>query len=146
MHLSTSEGETELIVDEEDGSVASDEESLVGVQAIPVNGFRTKQSIVVVAPMPGVRPEDVEVATVGSRLYLRAELRSKPDKDYLVHEWRYGRYGRTVVWPHRFQGEIPAWLGNGQLAVSVAAVDDPPRSGDGARPRLVRPHDAGSGA
>lgn len=90
-----------------------------GAQRIPVNVYETDNAVVVVAPMPGVMPDDVEIAVEGQRLSIRAELRTDAPKRYLVHEWEYGAYERTVELPIDAPGPVTASLGNGQLAVSL---------------------------
>ena len=88
-------------------------------QRVPVNVYTTDSAAVVVAPLPGVMPDDVAIEIDGNRLTLKAEMRSSAPKDYVVHEWSYGPYERTVELPEGFGGEATASFGNGQLAVSV---------------------------
>lgn len=91
-----------------------------GPQRIPVNVYETTEAVVVVAPMPGVMPDDVEVVASGHELRLRARLRTAAPKDYRIHDWDYGGYDRTIDLPPEFPGDVTASLGNGQLAVRVA--------------------------
>lgn len=88
-------------------------------QRVAVNVYETEGAIVVVAPMPGVMADDVEISLEGRTLSVRAELRTDAPKHYLVHEWDYGRYERTIELPPGVDGEVTASLGNGQLAVSI---------------------------
>ena len=91
-----------------------------GPQRIPVNVYETTDALVVVAPMPGIMPDDVEIVAGNDELRLRARLRTAAPKDYLVHEWDYGGYDRVVTLPDGFAGPVTASLGNGQLAVRVS--------------------------
>ncbi len=93
-------------------------------QRIVVNGYITTESIVLVAPMPGVLPEDVEIAVDGRNVTLRAALRTDAPKDYFLHEWDYGDYERTIELPEPVGEPVMATLGNGQLAVSLARAAD----------------------
>ncbi|MGH9283356.1 MAG: Hsp20/alpha crystallin family protein, partial [Acidimicrobiales bacterium] len=52
-------------------------------------------------------------------LRIAASMRSPAAKDYLVHEWHYGPFERTVALPDGFGGGGTATLGNGQLAVRI---------------------------
>lgn len=107
-----------------------------GTQRVPVNVYETDDALVIVAPMPGVRAEDVEIVVEADQLTLRAELRSAaPSKNYVMREWDYGAYERSVPLPPVFHGEVTASLGNGQLAVSVGRAGDRPT---GAR-HVVKP-------
>jgi HSP20 family protein len=67
--------------------------------AIPVNLFENNRELMVVAPMPGVAPEDIEVeVTDDGRLTLRARQHGEGQEriDYLLREWSYGPYERTI--------------------------------------------------
>ena len=88
-------------------------------QQIAVNGYTTDEAIVLVAPMPGVAPEDVEIVVDGTHVTLRAALRTDAPKPYFLHEWEYGDYERTVELPEPVGAPVTATLGNGQLAVSL---------------------------
>ena len=91
-----------------------------GIQRVPVNMYETDEALVVVAPMPGVTADDVEIVVEADTLTIRAELRAPaPTKNYVMHEWDYGAYERSVPLPPAFHGDVTARLGNGQLAVSI---------------------------
>lgn len=89
-------------------------------QRVLVNGYTTPEAIVLVAPMPGVVPDDVEITVAGNRVTLRAALRTDAPKQYFLHEWDYGDYERTLDLPEPVGEPISASLGNGQLAVRLA--------------------------
>src|SRR3954447_538893 len=92
-----------------------------GAQRVPVNVFETDDALVIVAPMPGVMADDVEIVVDADSLTMRADLRATaPGKRHVMHECDYGGYERSVPLPGVFHGEVTASLGNGQLAVSVA--------------------------
>lgn len=88
-------------------------------QYISLNAYETDNALVVVAPMPGVMPDDVEITLEGDCLELRAELRSDAPKDYLIHEWDYGAYRRAERIAEGYGEPITATLGKGQLVVSL---------------------------
>jgi HSP20 family protein len=90
-----------------------------GPQRILVNGYSTDEAIVLVAPMPGVLPDDVEIVVDGRQVTLRAALRTDAPKPYFLHEWDYGDYERVVELPEPVGDPVTATLGNGQLAVSL---------------------------
>ncbi len=96
-----------------------DEAAAGRAQQVPVNMYEADQAVVVVAPLPGVMADDVTV-TVDDRLVtIAADLRTKAPKDYLLHEWHYGPYERTVELPEGFGGTAGATFANGQLALRV---------------------------
>ena len=86
---------------------------------VPVNVYEAGEALVVVAPLPGVGPDDVEVAVDGDHLRITAAMRSPAAKDYLVHEWHYGPYQRELDLPVGFGGGGTATFGNGQLAIRL---------------------------
>lgn len=88
-------------------------------QQVPVNLYETEQAVVLVAPLPGVMPDDISVTVDGRTVHLSAELRTKAVKDYLLHEWHYGPYERTLEVPDGFGGPAEATFANGQLALRI---------------------------
>jgi HSP20 family molecular chaperone IbpA len=95
-------------------------------QRVPVNVYEATGALVVVCPMPAVKADDVTIELSARTLRFWARLRSAPPKEYLVHEWEYGGYERTVDLPDGFGGGVEATLTNGQLAVRVlrGSADD----------------------
>jgi len=92
-----------------------------GTQRIPVNMYGTDEALVIVAPMPGVRADDVDIIVEDGHLTMRAQLRAPAsNKHYVMHEWEYGDYERVLDLPDEYSGELTASLGNGQLAISVS--------------------------
>lgn len=100
---------------------------------VPVNVYEADEALVIVAPLPGVMPDDVEVVVDGTDVVIRAAMRSAAPKDYLVHEWHYGPFERALTIPAGYGGEAKASFGNGQLAVHLGRGDAAGGS------RVVRP-------
>jgi HSP20 family molecular chaperone IbpA len=98
--------------------VRTDDPSLLP-QPVPVNVYEATEALVIVAAMAAVIPDDVEIEVVPRQVTLTARLRSDAPKDYLVHEWSYGPYERTVEIPAGFGADAEATLANGQLAVRL---------------------------
>ena len=94
-------------------------------QPVPVNVSETTGALVIVAALPAVHPDDVEVEVVPEQVTIRAALRTDAPKDYLVHEWTYGPYERALEVPRGFGAGVEATLGHGQLAVRVLKGDAP---------------------
>ena len=88
-------------------------------QHVPVNAYETEGAFVVVAPLPGVMAEDVSVDIDTSSVSIKASMRTEADKDYVLHEWHYGPYERTIDLPPGFGGDAEATFANGQLALRV---------------------------
>jgi HSP20 family molecular chaperone IbpA len=94
-------------------------ERVMRPQEVPVNLYEASDALVLVAPLPAVRPEDVAIDLWPGRLRIRASLRSAAPRDYLLHEWDYGGYERELDLPEGWGGAAEASLANGQLAVRI---------------------------
>jgi HSP20 family molecular chaperone IbpA len=94
-------------------------EASMSPQPVPVNMYEAGEAVVIVAPMPAVQANDVTVELADGQLRFWAHLRSAGPRRYLVHEWEYGGYERSVDVPAGFGGGVEATLTNGQLAIRV---------------------------
>ena len=101
------------------GKAQGDAEVPDAPQRVPVNVYETDSAVVILAPLPGVMPDDVTVEVGPGRVRIAAAMRTPAEKDYLVHEWHYGPYEREVELPEGFGAGGSARFGNGQLAVLV---------------------------
>lgn len=90
--------------------------------AIPINLFDNDRELMVVAPMPGVAPEDISLdVTNDGRLTLRARQRGEGQERirYLTREWSYGPYERTIELPCAVDAvRANVTYGNGVLSVT----------------------------
>ncbi|CAN5202395.1 hypothetical protein BH18ACT4_BH18ACT4_08710 [soil metagenome] len=94
-------------------------EATMAPQRVPVNVYETGDALVIVAPIPAVMPGDVSIRVAPGLVTISTQLRSAAPKDYLVQEWEYGGYERSVELPPGFGSAAEASLANGQLAVRV---------------------------
>jgi HSP20 family molecular chaperone IbpA len=94
-------------------------EASMRTQTVPINIFEAPEALVVVAPLPAVTADDVQIELRGRQLRFWAHLRTAAPREYLVREWDYGGYEREVDLPPGFGSSIEASLGNGQLAIRV---------------------------
>ena len=88
-------------------------------QSVPVNMYEAERALVLVAPLPGVMVDDIEVVVEGRKATISAAMRSSAPKDYLLHEWHYGPYERTLELPEGFEGGGEGSFANGQLALRI---------------------------
>jgi HSP20 family molecular chaperone IbpA len=91
--------------------------------AFPVNMYEAGDALVIVAPLPAVMPDDVEIDVAPGSVSIKAHVRTAAPKDYLLHEWHYGGLERTVTIPEGFGRDAEASLANGQLALRVLRGD-----------------------
>lgn len=103
--------------------------------AIPINMFDNERELIVVAPMPGIGPEEISIdVTDDGHLTLRAEQHGEGQEriDYLVREWSYGPYERTVELPYEVDARrANVTYGNGVVSVTF------PKAGATAPARLL---------
>jgi HSP20 family protein len=90
--------------------------------AIPVNLFENDRELIVVAPMPGVGPEDISIdVTDDGMLTLRARQHGEGQEriDHLTREWSYGPYERTIELPRPVDAmRANLTYGNGVLSIT----------------------------
>jgi HSP20 family protein len=94
--------------------------------AIPINLFENDRELIVVAPMPGVEPEDISVdVTDAGEMTLRAAERGPGQErvEHLLREWSYGPYERTITLPRSVDARrANLTFGNGVLSLSLPKV------------------------
>ncbi|MCL6537866.1 MAG: Hsp20/alpha crystallin family protein [Acidothermus sp.] len=98
------------------------------VQTIPVNIFEADDILMIIAPMPGLQEEDVDITVRGNSLTVegreRTDLKPESGKRYLRHEWRYGPYRRTIELPYTVDAaSAEATLDNGVLTVRLQKAE-----------------------
>ena len=90
--------------------------------AVPVNVFENDRELMIVAPMPGVAPEDISIDVLDDgRLTLRSRMHGEGQEriSYVLREWSYGPYERTISLPCPVDaGRANLSYGNGVLTVS----------------------------
>jgi HSP20 family protein len=91
-------------------------------QKIPVRIYQSDNHVMLMAPMPGLEPENISVTIAGSRVEIRGEERGprQHEKDVIVDEWAVGPYYREVKLPQAVNGSLAnATYGNGVLVLSM---------------------------
>jgi HSP20 family protein len=65
---------------------------------LPLDVYTTPEEIVIMASMPGLTPDEVDITIDGDRLTIRGELRPPLENvDYLFQERAYGPFSRTLT-------------------------------------------------
>lgn len=95
--------------------------------AVPVNLFENDRELMVVAPMPGVAPEDIAIdVTDDGRVTLRAAQHGEGQERirYLMREWSYGPYERTIELPRSVDAtRANVTFGNGVVSITFPKTD-----------------------
>lgn len=67
------------------------------VYRLPLDAYVTPEEIVVVANMPGLNPEDVEITLEGDTLTIKGERPAPLENvNYVMQERPYGKFQRTL--------------------------------------------------
>ena len=90
--------------------------------AVPVNVFENDRELMIVAPMPGVAPEDISIDVLDDgRLTVRSRMHGEGQEriSYLRREWSYGPYERTIELPCAVDAKrANVSYGNGVLSIT----------------------------
>jgi len=93
------------------------------LQEIPVKVYKTDDRLMVVAPMPGLEPENIVIeVTDEDHLILNGDVRGilKDVKELLLDEWSVGFYRRELELPAHVNGEAAnVTYGNGIVTVTL---------------------------
>ena len=96
---------------------------------LPVDISETDNGYVIKAPVPGFKPEEVQVSLTDGVLSITAEHREeKTDqkKNYLRREVAYGNFERLIALPNDVQDDnIKATFNNGVLEIEVPRAPKP---------------------
>lgn len=94
----------------------------VEAQKPPIRLSRNDARLLLVAPMPGIKPADISI-TVGGRSVKISGRQSGPghdEKDLILEEWKIGPYYREVELPETVSGVLTnATFGNGILILAM---------------------------
>jgi HSP20 family protein len=65
---------------------------------LPLDAYTTPEEIVIIAPLPGLTPDEVDIALEGDTLTIRGELRPPLENvEYLFQERPFGAFSRTLT-------------------------------------------------
>ena len=103
------------------------------VARLPLDAYSTEKEIVIMASLPGVKPEDVEITIEGEALSIKGEIpEPAADVDYILRERRYGPFSRTLTFNIPVQADkAEASFKDGLLTLSVPKAEE-------IRPRTIK--------
>lgn len=91
-------------------------------QPVPVNVFETENEVMVVAAMPGIEADNVEITVENDTLTIRGQKRGPGQENhrYLRREWSYGPYERSIELPMQVDlDKANASYGNGIVTIAL---------------------------
>lgn len=93
---------------------------------LPLDVYTTPEEIVIVASLPGLTPDEVDITIDGDRLTIRGQLRPPLENvDYLFQERAYGPFARTLTLNVPINAdEADAVFENGVLTLSLPKAEE----------------------
>lgn len=89
-------------------------------------------NLVVIAELPGIKPEDVKVEVSGDALSIEGERKQEKKEEkpgYYRSERSYGRFYRTIPIPEGAEADqIKAYMKNGVLEITIPVPEVKPTS------------------
>lgn len=100
----------------------------ISVMPLPLDIYETADELVVVASLPGVRPEDVDVSIKGDVLRIQGEIKRDAevrDEQYYCRERRVGRFSREITLPVSVKAdEVRAQFEAGVLRLRMPKAEE----------------------
>lgn len=93
---------------------------------LPLDVYTTPAEIVIVASLPGLTPNEVDITIDGDRLTIRGQLRPPLENvDYLFQERPYGPFARTLTLNVPIDAdEADAVFENGVLTLTLPKAEE----------------------
>lgn len=73
-----------------------------GVGGVPIDMYQEDGKLVVKAPLPGVKAEDIDISVVGDTLTIKGETKEEKEvkeENVIRRERRFGSFSRSVALP-----------------------------------------------
>ena len=94
---------------------------------LTVDIYQTPSEIVIIAPIGGVDPEDIDISLSGDTITIKGEREIDPKEsevDYLYQECFWGKFSRTIILPCEVQADkIKASLKKGILTIKLPKAE-----------------------
>jgi len=98
-----------------------------GGATLALDLYETEDALKVTAPVPGIKPEEVEITITGNTLTIKGETKVEEREEkgnYLRQEVRYGSFQRTMELPTAVQSDkAEAVFDNGMLMLTMPKAE-----------------------
>jgi len=99
-----------------------------GVESLVVDMYETDDAIVVKAPIPGIKADDLDISVSGDTLTIRGETKAEAEvkeENYVRRERRYGSFCRSLAIPKSIVAdEAEAEFENGVLTLTLPKAEE----------------------
>lgn len=115
---------------------ATTQSAAAGTSGLALDIRENQDSFEVIASVPGVSPDDVDITVIGDRVRISGERKdeteqSNPDGRWILRERRFGSFERSVSLPAAVKAETAsAEFRDGVLTITLPKADE-------ARPRSI---------
>ena len=93
---------------------------------LTVDVYQTDDEIVIVAPVAGVSPDDIDISLSGDMITIKGKREMNPKEnevDYLYQECFWGSFSRTIILPSEIDPEkVRATLKEGILKIHLPKI------------------------
>jgi HSP20 family protein len=91
-----------------------------------VDVYSTPEELVIIAAVPGVDPEDVDISIEGDNLHIKVEYNAPLENvDYVFQERPYGTFERTLTFNVPIQADkAEAVFEKGMLTLTVPKAEE----------------------
>lgn len=95
------------------------------ITRLPIDAYATDNEIVIIAPVPGVNPEEVEITLEGDTLTIKGEIKPPLENvGYIFQERTYGPFSRTLTLNVPVDAEkAEATFENGLLTLTIPKAE-----------------------
>ena len=92
---------------------------------LPLDVYMTPEEVVILAPVPGLKAEDVEITLEGDTLTIKGEVKLPMENvDYILQERPHGQFSRTLTFNIPIQADkAEATFENGLLTLVVPKAE-----------------------
>ncbi len=106
----------------------ADERDVTSEWSLPLDVVEDENDYVVKAPLPGIKPEDIDITFNQGMLTIKGEMKDESDTtkgQYHLRERRYGTFSRTISLPSTVKPEdIQADYADGILTLRLPKAEE----------------------
>ena len=111
--------------------------SFASDSTLAVDVYETNSDVVVKMPVPGIKPDDLDITITGDTVTVRGETREEEvdddrNRNYFFREVRYGTFARSVTLPAAVDADkVNAETEDGMLTLTMPKAES-------AKPKTIK--------